>query len=104
MARKRSHEIKVRLDDDELKNFVARLEKYHLSRQHFLRTCAMGIPVVPPEYLRQIYTELHHQGVNINQIAKALNSKSDCSDEHIHQIKEAQKVWQQLNQLLRKRL
>lgn len=75
MARKRSHEIKVRLDDDELKNFVARLEKYHLSRQYFLRTCAMGIPVVPPEYLRQIYTELHHQGVNINQIAKALNSK-----------------------------
>lgn len=47
MARKRSHEIKVRLNDDELKNFVARIKKYQLSRQYFLRTCAMGIPVVP---------------------------------------------------------
>ena len=33
MARKRSHEIKVRLNDDELKNFVARIKKYQLSRE-----------------------------------------------------------------------
>ena len=77
--RKRNIQIITRLDSDENARFRKRVEKSGLSQEAYIRHLINGLvptDAPPPDYFAMM-RELHHIGVNLNQIAQkahALNA------------------------------
>ena len=72
---KRSHEIKVRLSDEELQTLNASARECRLSRESYIRMRLKGyIPKPTPSFeLIKTLNELRYIGNNINQIAYKLH-------------------------------
>ena len=72
---KRSHEIKVRLSEEELQTLNASARECRLSRESYIRMRLKGyIPKPTPSFeLIKTLNELRYIGNNINQIAYKLH-------------------------------
>ena len=98
--RDRQHEVKVRLNDEELKYLNGMVKATDMrSREQFIRQLIMhgNIYEVDYSFLKENNYQISRLGHNIDQILKRINiEKNGIIHEHeIQEIKEAlEKVWQ----------
>jgi hypothetical protein len=68
--------LKIRLSKSEKEELVRRAGP--MSASAFFRACALDrTPVLPPEINQKALIELNKIGVNLNQLARRMNSESD---------------------------
>lgn len=74
--RKRSHDLHLRLNDDELEKLNAAVAKTGLSREAYLRKLIAGQQpkALPPPDFRPLMRQLYYIGNNLNQIARKANA------------------------------
>ena len=72
MMRNRIHQIKFRLNDEELEVLRKKVEDSGMSMTDFLRALVNNgnVVVLPPDLLRDIQRQVRGAGRNINQITK----------------------------------
>lgn len=74
------YELCLRLSQTEREQLETNAEKCGLSKSVYLRRLIMGTPVKarPSSEIRELRTEVHKIGSNINQIARSMNA-GQCS-------------------------
>lgn len=102
--REREHQIKFYVNDDELKILNKKIEKSKMKKSEYLRNCSLEKEIIIISSLDEVVYELKKLGININQIAKMLNSLHmvDCKEDLNLAQKELSKVWQLLNVIAEK--
>ena len=101
IGRSREKQFKFYADDKEYERIKKKIEKSKLSQQEYLLRCALDKKIIVVEELQKIFLELKRQGVNLNQIAKAINS-GEQNQVAENTLKEFQELWQSLRQLIQK--
>ncbi len=76
---RRTEQVKIRLTLSEVEHLRALADTAGLSLAAFVRRRAMSLPVQPASSRIdvQLLTELNRIGVNVNQLARATNSRRD---------------------------
>lgn len=74
--RKRSHDLHLRLNDDEFEKLNKAVAKTGLSREAYLRKLIAGQQPkeLPPPDFRPMMRQLYYCGNNLNQIARKANA------------------------------
>ena len=91
----------LRLSDREYNLAKRKIRKSGMKQQDYLLDAILGKKIVNLEELRDLILELKRQGVNLNQIAKQMNSYQKLdTGEFDHTIKEVGKTWESLRQYL----
>lgn len=101
MPRKKEKQIKFYADEKEFQQIKKKIEKSKLTQQDYLLRCALDKEIIVIEDLKNIFIELKRQGVNLNQIAKALNS-GEINHVSENTFKEFKELWQSLRLLIQK--
>lgn len=101
IGRKKDKQFKFYADEKEYQQIKKKVEKSKLSQQDYLLKCALDKKIIVVEELQPIFLELKRQGVNLNQIAKAINS-GEINHVSENTFKEYQELWQSLRQLIQK--
>lgn len=101
IGRNREKQIKFYADEKEFQQIKKKIEKSKLTQQDYLLRCALDKEIIVVEDLKNIFIELKRQGVNLNQIAKAINS-GEISHVSENTFKEFEELWQSLRQLIQK--
>lgn len=101
MPRKKEKQIKFYADEKEFQHIKRKIEKSKLTQQDYLLRCALDKEIIVVEDLKNIFIELKRQGVNLNQIAKAINS-GEINHVSENTFKEFQELWQSLRLLIQK--
>ena len=72
----KKYEICLRLSKEERARLVCSARRCGLSKTAYLRRLIMGTPVKarPAQEIKDLRTEIHHIGNNINQIARSVNA------------------------------
>jgi len=70
---RRDRTLKIRLSRDEEADIKYRASRAGMNVSEFIREAVHNAVVVPPEFLRAVRREINRIGVNLNQIARALN-------------------------------
>ena len=84
MPRKRQHRYAFYLDDEENEMLLSLTKRFCMSVSEIIRLLIMYQCIrFPPKEIRSVVPELRHIGNNLNQIARALNSKSFVTDKEI---------------------
>ena len=84
MPRKRQHRYAFYLDDEENEMLLSLTKRFCMSVSEIIRLLIMYQCIrFPPKEIRSVVTELRRIGNNLNQIARALNSKSFVTDKEI---------------------
>ena len=84
MARKRQHRYAFYLDDEENEMLLSLTKRFCMSVSEIIRLLIMYQCIrFPPKEIRSVVPELRRIGNNLNQIARALNSKSFVTDKEI---------------------
>ena len=97
--RKRVHQIKFRLDDDELMLLRRKLRESNLSMAEYFRRL-LEIKIYPKESAADLQKQVKGVGRNVNQITRLAHISGKVSLETLRQISEAQeKIEQQLERL-----
>lgn len=88
--RLRKNRIVIRVTDDELRIINKKAEASKLNRtQYIIETLIKGYVIVQDlERLRNFTNEINKIGVNINQIAKHINTTNNIYKSDIEEIKE----------------
>ena len=89
-VRKRTHQIKFRVSDDEYHIIRRKMIMSRMSnREAFIRKMLIeGVIVnVDTAPLEDLYYEIHKIGVNINQIAKVANTNGSISRKEFDELK-----------------
>ncbi|MDP4146182.1 MAG: plasmid mobilization relaxosome protein MobC [Bacillota bacterium] len=104
MTRSKNHQIKFYVSDEELIKLKENVKKSKLNQSDFLRIISIRKEVVVIEGLDELITQIKKIGVNLNQIAKVLNSGSifDFNKDLQKAQKELNTLWQVLNVLAQK--
>lgn len=101
MPRTKEKQIKFYADEKEFQQIKKKIEKSKLTQQDYLLRCALDKEIIVVEDLKNIFIELKRQGVNLNQIAKAINS-GEINHVSENTFKEFQELWQSLRLLIQK--
>ena len=84
MPRKRQHRYAFYLDDEENEMLLSLTKRFCMSVSEIIRLLIMYQCIrFPPKEIRSVVPELRRIGNNLNQIARALNSKSFVTDKEI---------------------
>ena len=84
MPRKRQHRYAFYLDDEENEMLLSLTKRFCMSISDIIRLLIMYQCIkFPPKEIRSVVPELRRIGNNLNQIARALNSKSFVTDKEI---------------------
>ena len=84
MPRKRQHRYAFYLDDEENEMLLSLTKRFCMSVSEIIRLLIMYQCIrFPPKEIRSVVPELRRIGNNLNQIARALNSKSFVNDKEI---------------------
>jgi hypothetical protein len=104
MARYRNIQVQFRVSVSELEELNKNIKKSDLKKSVFLRKVAIENEVIVLEGLDEMVAQVKKIGVNINQIARVLNSGSyfDYSKDLQLTKKELNKIWQVLSLLAQK--
>lgn len=102
MGRVRKRQVKFYVSDEELEKLKKNISKSGLRKSNFLRKASLENEVIVIEGLDELVFQIKKIGVNLNQIAKQLNSGTFFDFDRDLQI--AQKgigeVWQALKVLV----
>ena len=73
---KKKYEICLRLSKEERARLEGSARRCGLTKTAYLRRLIMGTPVKarPAQEIKDLRTEIHHIGNNINQIARSVNA------------------------------
>lgn len=98
MNKNRPNKITFRLSDSELQELSAKVKKSGFNEQQYLIRAVFSKSLIDKDTLHQILIELHREGVNLNQIARACNSGNAALEtERIRQaIRKLEVLWQSL--------
>lgn len=102
MGRKRTKSILLRLSDEEWNYLKKNVALTGLSTQSYLRARIQGVELKPrpPEIAATINRELSAVGININQIARAVNSRNFVQVSDLNEIKRLlQQLWDKVGEL-----
>ena len=82
--RKRSHDLHLRLNDDEFGKLNSAVAKTGLSREAYLRKLIAGQQPkeLPPPDFRLMMRQLYYCGNNLNQIARKANALNLIDAQH----------------------
>ena len=87
----------IRLSEEELKQLQEKAEKKGMKESQYLRMLITNRPRDYPEIqdeIARLNNEINHIGVNINQIAKKVNTTGDLYPEEMQELKEMVKeIW-----------
>ena len=84
LPRKRQHRYAFYLDDEENEMLLSQTKEYNVSVSKLIRMLILYQCIkFPPKEIRSVVPELRRIGNNLNQIARALNSKSYVTDKEI---------------------
>lgn len=100
--RNRVHQIKFRLNDEELSLLRRKVQDSGMSMSQFFRVLILSgeVKVLSPEFLRDIQRQVRGAGRNINQIARLAHISGKVSKETLLQISaEQEKLEQMLERL-----
>ena len=100
--RKRVHQVKFRLDDEELSLLRRKLRESNLPMaEYFRRLLAHGeIKIYPKEFAADLQKQVKGVGRNVNQITRLAHISGKVSLETLRQISAAQaKIEQQIGRL-----
>lgn len=100
--RKRIHQVKFRLDDDELMLLRRKLRESNLSMAEFFRRLLVDgeIRIYPNAFVADLQKQVKGVGRNVNQITRLAHISGKVSLETLRQISAAQeKIEQQLERL-----
>lgn len=87
MPRKRQHRYAFYLDDEENEMLLSLTKRFCMSVSEIIRLLIMYQCIrFPPKEIRSVVPELRRIGNNLNQIARALNSKSFVTDKEIRNV------------------
>lgn len=101
IGRRKNKQFKFYADETEYQKIKKKVEKSGLTQQEYLLKCALDKNIIVVEELKPLFLELKRQGVNLNQIAKAINS-GEINHVSENTFKEYQELWQSLRQLIQK--
>lgn len=92
--RTRTHEIKVRLNDQELAHLDAMVAKTVQSREGFIRQILAGYQLVeaPSEDVRELVWQITRLGTNINVMFRNMTIKGFVSQDQF--LKAADELWE----------
>lgn len=106
MARKKSVQFLLRTDEHDANEIRKKVAASGLSQQDYLLKSALEARITNPMVYRELLIEYKRQGNNLNQIARAMNSRNSMSQELLPLInalmKERDLVWQLLKQSIQK--
>lgn len=106
MARKKSVQFLIRTDEHDAQTLRQKITSSGLSQQDYLLKAALEANITDPTPIRELLTEYKRQGNNLNQIARAMNSRNSMSQELLPLInalmEERDLVWQLLKQSIQK--
>ena len=106
MNKNRPNQFIFRLSDPEKEWFLDRVARSGLSQQKYVlySVLAKDIISIDRAELQKISMELSRQGNNLNQVARALNSRGyvDYKNTLPKMEKELTETWQQLRRLIQK--
>lgn len=101
MNRIRPKQIIIRATENEFKLIKEKVKKSKLKQNDFLLKCALGKKIIIIEDLQEIFIELKRQGINLNQLARAVNQgELNLNTEKLE--KELEETWRLLRQLTQK--
>ena len=92
----RKYELCLRLPSEEQAQLECDARRCGLSKTAYLRRLILGaeIKARPTQEIKDLRTEIHHIGNNINQIARTVNARGFASGEDIAAITAAQEtIW-----------
>lgn len=81
MNKSRPNKVTVRLSDSELSDLKKRIKLSGFNQQQFLTRAIFNKAMMNKEQLHSLLVELRHEGVNLNQIARACNTYKVLEDE-----------------------
>lgn len=100
--RNRVHQIKFRLNDEELSLLKRKVQDSGMSMSKFFRVLILSgeVKILSPEFVRDIQRQVRGVGRNINQIARLAHISGKVSMETLLQISaEQEKLEQMLERL-----
>lgn len=88
--RKRSHDLHLRLNDDEFEKLNIAVAKTGISREAYLRNLIAGQQPkeLPPPDFRPMMRQLYYCGNNLNQIARKANALNMIDAQHYEEAVE----------------
>ena len=100
--RNRVHQIKFRLNDEELSLLRRKVQDSGMSNTRFFRVMVLSGEVknLPPEFVRVIQRQIRGVGRNVNQIAHLAHISGKVSMETLCQISAEQEKLEQMLGLL----
>ena len=98
--RKRKRILLIRLNDKEYNEINSKISETGLTKREFIYKAVVGAKIHKLHEAEEIEEEVRKIGVNINQIARKINSTNKVQEEELKKITEAMKsVWLLLRQL-----
>lgn len=108
MARKKSVQFLIRTDEHDAQTLRQKITSSGLSQQDYLLKAALEANITDPTPIRELLTEYKRQGNNLNQIARAMNSRNSMSQELLPLInalmEERETIWLLLKQSTQKQI
>lgn len=102
MPRKKNNQFLIRADEHDANTIRQKIVSSGLSQQDYLLKAALEARIIDPRPFRKLLSEYKQQGTNLNQIARAMNSKGPMSPDLLPLInaliEERDAVWQLLKQ------
>lgn len=103
MNRTRAKQVVIRMSDEEYAAMKKKVEASGMKQSEYLIKCITNKNVTNTDGLKELAIQLKRVGVNLNQIAEALNGRGYYEYGLITQNqKELSELWQLLRQYLQK--
>lgn len=103
MNRTRSKQVVIRMSDEEYAAMKQKVEASGMKQSEYLIKCITNKNVMNTDGMKELAIQLKRVGVNLNQIAEALNGKGYYEYGLITQNqKELSEIWQLLKQYLQR--
>lgn len=95
MSITRKKEIVIRLSDDEYANLKRKVAESNLNQREYITAALNDAVILNDAEMQQCTRELHHIGVNINQIAKYCNAnRAPASHQELQYMNyKVEKIW-----------
>ena len=103
MNRTRAKQVVIRMSDEEYAAMKQKVEASGMKQSEYLIKCITNKNVMNTDGMKEFAIQLKRVGVNLNQIAEALNSTGYYDYRLITQNqKELSEIWQLLKQYLQR--
>jgi hypothetical protein len=101
MENRKMYQISFRATEKQREELKRKIRQSGMSQQEFLVHLAEEKEIIDPEGLREVVHEMKKQGVNLNQLAKFMNSRDRVEAELFTEtMEEVKQAWQSLKSWL----